>query len=137
LPEEYLVSQVVMCTVWETPGWSDVFPIGARGGKGALAPSCCAPQDHDRTSGDFAVFQKNPKSDLRLPQKVVILILLAAAASRKKMQKILKRGAKTGIKYGKFGPKKYGDCNLQVVAHYFICHIFLDNKSRKFVMKYS
>ena len=29
---------------------------GARGGEGALAPSCRAPQGHDQTSGDFFPF---------------------------------------------------------------------------------
>jgi len=52
-----------------------------RGGEGALAPSCHAPQDHDQTRGDFQFFCR--QVDLQKERKTCH-VLVASQLDKKK-----------------------------------------------------
>jgi len=65
---------ILTSTAWRTLGLLGAFPARARGGEGALSPSCRAPHGHDQISGRMFSLTFFHFFDLR-PTKVEILQL--------------------------------------------------------------
>jgi len=72
---------ILTSTAWRTLGLLGAFPARARGGEGALSPSCRAPHGHDQISGRMFSLTFFQFFDLRPPQ--VVFLPLATVDSCK------------------------------------------------------